>query len=206
MDKNSWLRQLKSELTDRGVTKVERSAVLNYYNEMYQDKLEDGLTEKEILMEFGFPQDVADSVLNDERKEKRWSEKERRRLDRDIYEDVNDLLDEEDAVVEEEYEEERVEKPKKKEVFVTGGVIKFIFSLIFGIVLAALVFSFYLTMVIMIIAGIGVIISSFTAIGQSIGTFAIIFGAGFIVFAIAGVFEIFGKLCAKAFKKVVGKA
>ena len=42
------------KLTAQGVQKDERKEVLNYYNEMYRDKLEDGWTEREVLREIRF--------------------------------------------------------------------------------------------------------------------------------------------------------
>lgn len=210
MDKTSWLKQLKYELDERGLSKVERSAVLNYYNEMYQDKLEDGLTANEILKEFGFPQDVADSVLNDGDREKRWQEPRRRTVvERDFdddtdYEDDYEIYDDgqEDAVV---IEEQVESKREKKETYIAGGTVKLLCAIVFGVVFAALIFAFYATTVCLTIAGIGVMIASFTLIRESVWAFVTGVGASLIVFGIGGIFEIFGKLCVKAFKRVTGR-
>ena len=65
MKKETWFSKLKNELNATGMTAEERSAVLRYYEEMFQDKLDDGMVEGEILKEFGFPEDVALSVKED---------------------------------------------------------------------------------------------------------------------------------------------
>ena len=62
MRKETWFNQLKSALNGEGIPPEDRRAALHYYEEMYQDKLDDGMTEAEILKEFGFPEDVAQSV------------------------------------------------------------------------------------------------------------------------------------------------
>lgn len=62
MDKGTWMKQLRDALANTRLGAEDRRAVLNYYEEMYRDKLEDGKSESEILKEFGFPTDVAENV------------------------------------------------------------------------------------------------------------------------------------------------
>lgn len=67
MRKSTWMAQLERALSREGMTGAEKRTVLNYYEEMYQDKRDDGAEEEDIIKEFGFPEDVAKSVReNDE--------------------------------------------------------------------------------------------------------------------------------------------
>ena len=62
MDIKTWSEQLDKALLRQGISASERRAAVNYYNEIFQDKRSDGISEREILKEFGFPEDVALSV------------------------------------------------------------------------------------------------------------------------------------------------
>ncbi len=62
MRKSVWMAQLERALSREGMTGAEKRTVMNYYEEMYQDKRDDGLSEEEIIKEFGFPEDVAQNV------------------------------------------------------------------------------------------------------------------------------------------------
>lgn len=75
MDRKTWMEQLDRALSQEGMTREEKRAVLNYYDEMYQDKRDDGAREEDILKEFGFPEDVAQNVREEggKRKEKETS-------------------------------------------------------------------------------------------------------------------------------------
>lgn len=87
MKKNAWMAQLERALSREGLNGSEKRTVLNYYEEMYQDKREDGLSEEEILKEFGFPEDVAANVRENEYRD-RGSDRRRReerRYDRNDY-------------------------------------------------------------------------------------------------------------------------
>ncbi|MDE6303128.1 MAG: DUF1700 domain-containing protein [Clostridia bacterium] len=61
MRKSTWMAQLERALSREGMTGTEKRTVLNYYEEMYQDRLDDGAEEEDIIKEFGFPEDVAQS-------------------------------------------------------------------------------------------------------------------------------------------------
>ena len=66
MRKSVWMAQLERALSREGMTGAEKRTVMNYYEEMYQDKRDDGLSEEEIIKEFGFPEDVAQNVRESE--------------------------------------------------------------------------------------------------------------------------------------------
>lgn len=51
----------------RGIPNDEREKVFSYFSEMYADKRDAGLSEREIIAEFGAPYDVAQRILNENR-------------------------------------------------------------------------------------------------------------------------------------------
>lgn len=90
MRKSTWMAQLERALSREGMTGMEKRTVLNYYEEMYQDRLDDGAEEEAIIKEFGFPEDVAQSVReNDERSQK----DERSRKDESSYKNERSYKD-----------------------------------------------------------------------------------------------------------------
>ncbi len=68
MKKKIWERQFKRLLWP--LSPEERQAALTYYNEMYSDKIEAGMTEEEIIAEFGFPEDCAERILTESNPDK----------------------------------------------------------------------------------------------------------------------------------------
>ena len=62
MGKSVWMAQLERALSREGMTGAEKRTVMNYYEEMYQDKHDDGLSEEEIIREFGFPEAKAKAM------------------------------------------------------------------------------------------------------------------------------------------------
>ncbi len=56
-----WERVLKRYLSP--LPKSERQTIVAYYREMFEDKLDSGLTEQEILAEFGAPQACAGRMI-----------------------------------------------------------------------------------------------------------------------------------------------
>lgn len=70
MKKSVWMAQLDHALSREGLSGSEKRTVLNYYEEMFLDKRDDGMSEEEILREFGFPDDVAQSVRENESMER----------------------------------------------------------------------------------------------------------------------------------------
>ena len=64
MTQKIWEKQLARQLAD--LPKPERKQVLDYYREMYGDKIEAGFSEEAILAEFGSPQQCAHKILASE--------------------------------------------------------------------------------------------------------------------------------------------
>lgn len=63
MTKYEWERQLKKGIS--GLPKKEQQRVLDYYNELFADKIDAGMREQYIIAEFGNPYDVANKILTD---------------------------------------------------------------------------------------------------------------------------------------------
>lgn len=63
MTKFEWERQLKKGIS--GLPHSEQQRVLDYYGELFSDKIDAGMSESEIIAEFGNPYDVANRILVD---------------------------------------------------------------------------------------------------------------------------------------------
>lgn len=63
MTKFEWERQLKKGISS--LPQGEQQRVLEYYNELFSDKIDAGMKEMEIVAEFGNPFDVANKILVD---------------------------------------------------------------------------------------------------------------------------------------------
>ena len=61
MTKYEWERELKNNL--KRVPEAEVARILDYYNELFADKAEEGMSEKEIIRKFGNPFDVAYKIF-----------------------------------------------------------------------------------------------------------------------------------------------
>jgi len=85
MTKFEWERQLKKGIS--GLPKSEQRRVLDYYNELFSDKIDAGMREQEIIAEFGNPYDVANKLLVDYYKE----EKGNAEADEYVYSDTDDI-------------------------------------------------------------------------------------------------------------------
>lgn len=104
MTKYEWERQLKKGIS--GLPKAEQQRVLDYYNELFADKIDAGLREQYIISEFGNPYDVANKILVDYYN----GDKENPEVDAYIYadsDDIDDAFDDEPAVT-------PTEVPKRK--------------------------------------------------------------------------------------------
>lgn len=62
-----WSRRLKEALSS--LPRKERRRVLSYYTEMFEDRAEAGMTEEEILQEFGTPAEAAARILEESGRE-----------------------------------------------------------------------------------------------------------------------------------------
>lgn len=103
MTKYEWERQLKKGIS--GLPKSEQQRVLDYYNELFADKIDAGLRETYIISEFGNPYDVANKIITDFYN----GDKDNPEVDAYIYADSDDI----DAAFEEE-SPKAVEPPKRK--------------------------------------------------------------------------------------------
>ena len=63
MTYKEWERRLINSL--KGLSKQERKTVLEYYREIYGDRLDAGYTGEEIIEEFGSPEECAKNILSD---------------------------------------------------------------------------------------------------------------------------------------------
>lgn len=61
MTKKQWFKQLKRELG--ALSASDRNEILQYYDELYNEKRESGLTEEAVLGSFGAPQEAARGIL-----------------------------------------------------------------------------------------------------------------------------------------------
>lgn len=73
MTQKAWEKALLKQLN--GLPRAEKNAAIEYYREIYGDKLDAGYSEKEILREFGSPEACAKRILSEETDEP--SERER---------------------------------------------------------------------------------------------------------------------------------
>lgn len=65
MKKYDWDKQLRREL--RSLPEDERETILDYYNEIFEDKRDRGERETEIIASFGSPYAVAEKILRESR-------------------------------------------------------------------------------------------------------------------------------------------
>lgn len=63
MTKFEWESELRKNI--HRLPKIEIDQIFEYYNEIFNDKIESGMKEGEIIAEFGNPIDVADKILSD---------------------------------------------------------------------------------------------------------------------------------------------
>ena len=212
MRKATWMAQLERALSREGMTGMEKRTVLNYYEEMYQDRLDDGAEEEDIIKEFGFPEDVAQSVReNDEMSKKDGGFKKERT---DASDDVPF-----GTRVESNYDVESSGYYRANANYgapdtatavnassntysnadvSAGGVVRTIVNILFAIVFFAVGFG-------LAVAGICVIVAAFAAIAFSAGLWLMVLGIGLILFACGClVFAAAIKFVKSAFKSLGG--
>ncbi len=63
MNKAQWDKRLKKKLSPLG--KEEKEKIIAYYDELYYDKKDAGLSEEEILAEFGTPEAAAEKFIEE---------------------------------------------------------------------------------------------------------------------------------------------
>lgn len=157
-----WRDELERYLV--ALPKDEKEKMLSYFSEMYADKRDAGLSEREIIAEFGAPYDVAQRALNENR-----------------YDDADIVIDEEELSKAEKKKRERRErkrrlknhknepfneKPRaKREVSGLGVLLIILLAIplfVLFIVVGAVSFA-------LVVAPIGVIIGGFCDIAAAIG-------------------------------------
>lgn len=202
MKKSVWMAQLERALSREGLHGSEKRTVLNYYNEMYQDKREDGLSEEEILREFGFPEDVAQNVRENEYRDREGfrSRRDERRYERNDYDSrdnggYNPFTDcnGQQQPYQNQYSQnpppppppnyqysgqQNPNPPKNKQ-----GAVNTVLDLIGTLVRLALVIALIFSGVGIAIGGGATVIGSFFAIQYSIGGWLAALGVGIILFA-----------------------
>ena len=104
MTKYEWERQLKKGIS--GLPKEEQQRVLDYYNELFADKIDAGLREQYIISEFGNPYDVANKILVDYYN----GDKDNPDVDAYIYADSDDI----DEAFDDAADIKTAEPPKRK--------------------------------------------------------------------------------------------
>lgn len=202
MRKSIWMSQLERALSREGMTREEKRTVLNYYEEMYQDKLDDGAKEEDIIKEFGFPEDVAQNVRENDDFAKGQSDKEEPQV----------FISREPV-----YESEAYFRPAPQYQTAnaappqappqSGGkssdsdIVSLIFSILGAIVGLGFAIALFAVGLALPIAGLAVAVSSFFVISASVGAWLIVFGIGIVIFA-AGCMVF---AAAIAFAKAYGK-
>ena len=63
MSKYEWEKELKKQLSS--LPEEEQKPIFDYYGEMFEDRFESGMSEADIIREFGNPYDVAQKILAD---------------------------------------------------------------------------------------------------------------------------------------------
>lgn len=185
MKKSVWMSKLEQILTEEGMTNAEKRTVMNFYEEMYQDKHDDGMSEEDIIKEFGFPEDVALNV--------RESGEHENASNTDYVSEgyvippsppVNGIGAETQYAVpnnsasQNEVQSKPTETAKKSvqpKKLISGAlsvatIIAAIALLVFGVILA--------------ISGVATVICGFIVISFSAGAWLIAFGIGLILFAV----------------------
>lgn len=204
MKKNAWMAQLERALSREGLSGSEKRTVLNYYDEMYQDKREDGLSEEEILKEFGFPEDVAQNVRENEYRDRGYRcRREERRYDRsdcdsrdngsyNPFSDCNGQQSQPYQPYQNQYSQtppppppngyqysgqQNPPKPDKQRT------VNSVFKLLGDLVRLAIVLALFFSGIGIAIGGGATVIGSFFAISYSIGAWLAALGVGIILFA-----------------------
>ena len=62
MDKKEFIKALKKALSS--LSRQEKAEHLGFYSEMIDDKMEEGLSEKEAVASIGHPADIAKEILD----------------------------------------------------------------------------------------------------------------------------------------------
>lgn len=186
MRKSVWMSQLERALSREGMTGAEKRTVMNFYEEMYQDKHDDGLSEEEIIKEFGFPEDVAQNVReNEERRDLGEEQQKKSTNDTDFEAEGYEIHPAKLYRPAPEYDPRQYAAAPPAPPANNGngrqksggyGVVQTVFLILLDIVLFALGLG-------LSVGGVAVIISSFVIISFNAGAWLFVFGIGLIIFA-----------------------
>ncbi len=219
MKKNAWMAQLERALSREGLSGSEKRTVLNYYEEMYQDKREDGLAEEEILKEFGFPEDVAQNVRENEyrdrggdrrrRDERRYERNDYDSRDNGGYNPFNDYNGQQSQQYQNQYSQTPPPPPPNnqysgqqnppKQEKQGEGTVNTLLKLLGDLVRLAVVVALLFSGIGIAIGGGATVIGSFVAIPYSIGGWLAALGVGIILFACGCLLFMAGIKIAKLF-------
>lgn len=93
MTRTEWENELKNHI--RTLPHSEQEKALDYYRELYYDKLDIGVREERIIAEFGNPKDVAEKIMSEYRDEKEEdvSDRDKTGKQEKIKDERSELLD-----------------------------------------------------------------------------------------------------------------
>lgn len=225
MTKYEWESELRKNIHRLPSDEIKR--VMEYYDELFADKIERGYGELEIISQFGNPVDVADKIISeydgefdDGKKESapvyesKCEDKKRDGKKQDTEEEKR-----EDKEQETKDEKPKAEKKKEKETRRLNGSALALF-IVLNVVT---VFAFFIVIGVLWIALCAVTVSGFACIGggvleaifslfdvfrgyvaagfAKVGMCVAAVGVGVLLVSIIGkVFVFYGKACAKIFK------
>lgn len=174
MRKKKWMKQFNSALKSEGMCKEDIKAVMSYYSEMYMDKRDDGLSEREAIAEFGDPRDVAYKLREEEDRLGRRTEFVQRPSRH--AEDVEEI-----------FSGRRRRKTRRRRRNILLTLLLLPVTLILGAIGLAIWLSIVLSGIAVSIAALAVIVAAFPFIAENIGLFMMLLGGG-IVLAVIGNF------------------
>lgn len=161
MTRYEWERELKKYIA--ALPKTEQAKIFDYYGEIFEDKIEAGMQEEQIIREFGNPYDVASRILSDFKIEKEKTEEP-------------DLSDKKEETEKEINETPTVNAPEKKE---TSAFSRFI--------LAAVLFIFVGLPALAVLAGL-----AFCGVALLVSAVALILGGIFDFFYFVAMLGMYG--------------
>lgn len=168
MTKIEWIAELKKN-TEK-LPSEEQNRILEYYEELFSDKTESGMSEEEIINEFGNPRDVAEKLLNESP-----AEEEKTAVPQENIKDGNTSSDSKktEEKPKEEYKPPVYEKKKRS----AGSTLAFItLLLLFGFVGLGVLIAVWAVILSVVVAGASAAFAgvvqffvSFTLFGGGIG-------------------------------------
>ncbi len=209
MNYKMWADDLRRALERHGITGAEAQAVISYYDEIYSDKRDAGVSEADILKEFGFPEDVAINVVSDNENK---SQAPDNTASEDIFEEIPSSKSAQDMPKRQpsaytqpkRYDTYRHERSYRGCITLLALPLTLLVAFVGGIVMLALIgIGMALP-----IAGIALCVTSFFVMSGSFGAFLISLGSGAALFGAGCLLAIcifnLGRLYLKALKIGLG--